>query len=132
MVDIEAEKKAIKKLIDQTFKAENEHDLETYMKIYADDVIAMGPNMPAFQGKDTMLELIGQMFPTIVSIEGKSEHIEVSSSGDMAWDWGTNTAVYKGPDGNFEDQGKYFCTYKKVDGKWKCAAISWGSDLPPR
>jgi len=130
MVDIEAEKKAIKKLIDVTFKAENEHDEKTLLDFYADDVIAIGPNMPAFQGKDKMKELYKEMLPTIVSIEGRSKHIEVSQSGDMAWDWGSNEAVYKGPDGNFEDKGKYFCTYKKVDGKWKCAAISWSSSNP--
>ena len=86
--------------------------------------------MPQFQGKDKMRELYKGLLPNIVSIKGESSHVEVSSSGDMAWDWGYNKAVYKGPDGDVKDEGKYFASYKKVDGVWKCSAIAWSSDLP--
>lgn len=130
MVDIEVEKNAIKKLIDEAFEAENEHNMEKLLDFYADDVIVQSPNTPQIQGKGKLREFYKVMLPTIVSIEGGSTYVEVSSSGDMAWDVGYSKSEFKGPDGHFKEQAKYFCTYKKVDGKWKCAAISHSSDNP--
>ena len=92
MVDIESEKIAITKMIDRAFQAEVDHDIEALLDFYAEDVYGIGPNMPAFQGKDKLRAIYEVMLPTIVTIKGESVHIEVSSYGDMAWDWGTNKA----------------------------------------
>ena len=130
MVDVEKEKKAIEKLVKNAFEAENRHDLEELLNFFADDVIIQACNAPQFQGIAALREFYVGFLPTIVSIIGDTNHVEVSASGDMAWDCGYNKAEYKGPEGNFEDQGKYLATYKKVVGKWKCAAIAFSSDLP--
>ena len=130
MVDVKAEKKVLAELIDVTFKAEDKKDLKTLLEFFADDVIVQGPGAPQFQGIKALKEFYEGYLKTLVTIKGESTHIEVSSSGDMAWDAGFNKAEYKGPKGNFKDQGKYFASYKKVNGKWKCAAIAFSSDNP--
>jgi ketosteroid isomerase-like protein len=130
MVDVKAEKKALTELIDVTFKAEDKKDLKTLLEFFADDVICHGPGMPQFQGIKALKEFYEGYLKTLVTIKGESTHIEVSSSGDMAWDVGFNKAEFKDPKGNFKDQGKYFASYKKVNGKWKCAAIAFSGDNP--
>jgi len=130
MVDVKAEKRALRELIDVTFKAEDRKDMKTLLDFFADDVICHGPGMPQLIGIKALRDFYEGYLKTLVTIMGESTHIEVSSSGDMAWDVGYNKAEYKGPKGNFKDQGKYFASYKKVDGKWKCAAIAFSSDNP--
>ena len=132
MVDVKAEKKILAELIDVTFKAEDKKDMKTLLEFFADDVICQGPGMPQFQGIKALREFYEGYLKTLVTIRGESTHIEVSSSGDMAWDVGFNKAEYKGPNGNFKDQGKYIASYKKVNGKWKCAAIAFSGDNPPQ
>ncbi len=130
MVDIEAEKNAIQEAVRIAFEAEDKKDLEKLLDFFADDVVGQAANSPQFQGKDALREFYKGYLPTIVSIKGEFSHVEVSSSGDMAWDVGYNRAETIGPEGNVKDQGKYFAVYKKVNGKWKCSAIASSSDLP--
>ena len=131
MVDVEAETKILKKTIYEAFKAEDEKDMESLLAFFADDVVVQGPGMPQFKGMKALREFYEGFLKTLVTIKGESSYVQVSPSGDMAWDYGYNKAEYKGPDGNFKDQGKYLATYKKVDGKWKCAAIAFSGDNPP-
>jgi uncharacterized protein (TIGR02246 family) len=131
MVDMKAERRVLEALIDQTFKAEAKQDLKTVLEYFAEDVIVQGAGMPQFQGMKALKEFYTGFLPTLVTIDGKSTHLEISPSGDMAWDVGWNQAEYKGPNGNFKDKGKYFAVYKKVNGKWKCAAIAFSGDNPP-
>ena len=50
MVDIEAEKKVLRKIIYEALKAENEKDMESLLSFFADDVVVQGPNIPQFKG----------------------------------------------------------------------------------
>ena len=50
----------------------------------------------------------------------------------MAWEYGINRLVFTGPDGDIVDLGKYLATWRKVDGEWYVAVVSFSSDaLPP-
>lgn len=50
-----------------------------------------------------------------IALSWAQEHVEVASSGDVAWDVGTYTLGYDGPDGRVEDNGKYVVVWKKTD-----------------
>jgi ketosteroid isomerase-like protein len=65
-----------------------------------------------------------------VSHEFAPEVIEVSASGDLAWDRGTFHSVMETPEGTVEDVGKYLMIWKKMDGEWKVVAECGNSDLP--
>jgi ketosteroid isomerase-like protein len=49
---------------------------------------------------------------------------EVSASGDMAWEYGSYVSEFEGPEGRSKLEGKYLGIMKKVEGKWKSAAVS--------
>jgi ketosteroid isomerase-like protein len=56
--------------------------------------------------------------------------IRVANAGDLAYDLGTYTFSFDGPDGKVTDTGKYVTVWTKVDGQWKIAADIGNSDLP--
>ena len=130
-VDVEAEKKILVRLGQQWWAAWNRKDIDAEMELIAPDIVVQPANMPQFSGKDAYREFMEEYYKTLVSTSGESTRIEVSSSGDMAYDVGTMKVVVEGPEGRFEDDQKYLAVYKKIDGKWKCTALSASSDKPP-
>lgn len=130
-VDVEAEKREIDRLTDEAFAAEDRKDLEKMLEGVADDAILQVPNMPQIQGIKALREFYKAFLPTFDSMKGGPRHIEVSSSGDMAWQYGSFSTGYKKPEGTVTDKGKYLMIWKKVDGKWKTVAFSVSSDNPP-
>jgi ketosteroid isomerase-like protein len=86
--------------------------------------------MPQIKGLKALRNFYTGFFKTLETIDGGSTEIIMSESGDMACDYGWNRTVYKGPAGPIEDEGKYLQVMKKVDGQWKCVAISFSSDKP--
>jgi ketosteroid isomerase-like protein len=130
MVDIDAEKKAIQKLIKDTIQAEDNKDLDKILNFFANDVIIHEPNAPQVQGIENIVEPFKEYLSSLVSISGESTHVEISSSGDMAWDVGYNISEHRDSERSFSGQGKYFAVYKKVGSKWKCAALAQSSNLP--
>ena len=69
-------------------------------------------------------------FKILISIEVGSKEVFISETGDIAWDYGWNRIVYKGPNGSIEDEGKYLAVWNNINGEWKIVAISANSDLP--
>ena len=63
-------------------------------------------------------------------IAGTTSHLEVSSADDLAYEYGINRMVLAGPDGDLLDVGKYLAVWKKIDGEWYVAALSFTSDAP--
>jgi ketosteroid isomerase-like protein len=129
-IDIEAEKQVIKDVVTAAFEAEQQKDLDGILSAYAEDVIAQLPNMPQIKGLEALRNFYTEYFKILVSIEGWSTEITVSKSGDMAWDYGGSQSVINGPDGPIEDEMKYLQVLKKINGEWKCVAISASSDKP--
>ena len=131
MVDVEAEKMAIKKIIDDTFKAEANGDLEGTIAPYSDDVIFQGPGMPQLEGIDAVRQFYVENLHLYSNIKGWTSKQEISVSGDMAYDYGASVLSAMGPDGPVENRGKYSCVWKKIDSEWKCILIAFSSDSPP-
>jgi ketosteroid isomerase-like protein len=131
-IDIDAEKKAIKELVKNAFEVEKHKDVDEIMALdyFTEDTVAHGPNMPQIKGLEALRNFYTEFFKILETIDGGSTEIIMSESGDMACDYGWNRTVYKGPDGSFEDEGKYLQVMKKINGKWKCVAISFSSDKP--
>ncbi|MCY1720442.1 DUF4440 domain-containing protein [Prolixibacteraceae bacterium Z1-6] len=131
-IDIEAEKQVIRDMIKTVFEVEQQKDVEAIMELgyYADDVIGQIPSIPEIQGLEAMKNFYTEYFKILVSIEGGSTKITVSQAGDMAWDFGWTRSVINGPDGPIEDEGKYLEVFEKINGEWKCVAISASSDKP--
>ena len=62
----------------------------------------------------------------------KATRVEVAKSGDMAYLSGTYEVTMSDAGGKpVSDHGKYLEVWEKqADGKWKCGADGWSSDLP--
>ncbi len=128
---MEAEKQIIARLGRGWWEAWNRKDIDAEMALIADNIIVQPANMPQFVGKKAYREFMEEYYKILVSTVGESSRIEVSSSGDMAYDAGTMKVLLKGPEGTIEDEQKYFAVYQKIDGEWKCTALSSSSDNPP-
>ncbi|UCG68905.1 MAG: DUF4440 domain-containing protein [Thermoplasmata archaeon] len=130
-VNVEAEKQIIARLGQVWWEAWNQKDIDAEMALIAEDIIVQPANMPQFIGKKDYREFMEEYYKTLVSTVGESTRIEVSSSRDMAFDIGTMKVILMGPEGTIEDEQKYFAVYQKIDGEWKCTALSSSSDNPP-
>jgi uncharacterized protein (TIGR02246 family) len=125
-VDIEAEKKAVENTIKKWYKAATDMDLDSFMKLAADDFVLLNPGRDAILGKDGFRDFFyeyggGSYGP--VSL-GES-CIEVSEFGDMAYQHGTHHHVIM--EGDVEDHvstWKQLIVLKKIDGVWKFVAMS--------
>jgi ketosteroid isomerase-like protein len=132
VVDVEAEKQVIRDMLKRGFEVENQKDVDAIMSLgfFAEDIAIQVPNVPQLKGLEAARNFYTEFFKILVSIEGGPTEIIISESGDMAWDYGWNRAIYEGPDGPIEDEGKYLEVWKKIDGKWKIIAVSFSSDKP--
>ena len=122
-----AEKEAIKQLLIDTFEAENERDLEKYVSFFHEDLISLPPGMPTVYGKQFVHDSVKEALKTMVHSEHELLHVEVSDSCDMGYVVATYRMVFDGPDGQFEDAGKFLSTFKKLDGEWKFAVQCWNN-----
>ncbi len=125
MVNIEAEKVEIQKVIKKIEIAENRGDVDAMFEDMTEDSILHMEGKPQIQGIDAWREDYERFFSSgFISTSIKPLHIEVSEAGDMAWDYGVFVSEFEGPDGRILSEGKYLGVYKKVNGKWKGAAVS--------
>lgn len=130
MIDYEAEKKTIEKLIADVFVAEANGDMEGTMAIYADDIVFQGANAPQLVGIDSVRKYYEQYLPSYATLKGKSVTQEISVSGDMAYDIGVSELTVDSPDGSSKVTGKYTCVWKKIDSEWKNVVIAFSLDTP--
>lgn len=128
-VDVEAEEQTIERLRGEWLEAENRKDVEATMAFMSDDVILHVANIPQFLGKDALREPFSDYIRNrLISTDSWSSRIDVSSSGDMAYDIGTSLAKVRGQEGPIEVKQKYLNIWKKTGGDWKCVASSWSED----
>jgi ketosteroid isomerase-like protein len=123
LVDIEAEKKKIERMIKECETAENQKDLETELEFFTHDAVYQGRS-----SKDEGIEAIRETFKknirSIVSSEHTPLRIEVSSSGDMAWVLGSYLTKHERDEGIVEEGGNWLAALMKVNGEWKYAALN--------
>jgi len=100
---------------------------------YAEDAIVLPPNAAGATTKETIRNAWKDLLssPNLV-ISWKPTRVELGKSGDMAWLSGTYELTMNDTGGTpVNDRGKYLEVWEKQhDGKWKCRADMWNSDLP--
>jgi uncharacterized protein (TIGR02246 family) len=124
MINIEAEKAAIEQLMKTIEAAENRKDLSAMLEAMMEDAILQLCGAPLIQGHAALRHVYEELFKVFVSTNITTLGTEVSASGDMAWQYGTHVNELEGPDGRIKQAGKWLSVLRKVDGKWKTAAIS--------
>jgi ketosteroid isomerase-like protein len=131
-VDIAAETAAVSARSQGIAAAEAAQNTEQALAFWADDAIVQGAGSPQIQGHDAIRALYDSFFGSgqLKQFEGTTSHLEVSQSGDLAYEYGVNRFVLTGPSGDLLDMGKYLAVWKKIDGEWYAAALSFTSDAP--
>lgn len=128
VVDFQAEEQLIRQFTQEWYDAENRGDLDAIMSFNAEGVVLQMPGMPMIEGKDAMLSVMSPVLESMVSITGGPMTIVIAESGDLAYQYGTSTVIFEGPEGEFEDSQKYLFVWKKIDGEWKVVAGAGSSD----
>lgn len=99
------------------------HDVDSAVSFWADDATIMSPGTPPVVGKDAIRKYVTDSFAMPgFSISWKTNKIEVSQSGDLAYSTGTSQVSFNGPDGKVVTQnGNSAAVWKKEpDRSWKC------------
>jgi ketosteroid isomerase-like protein len=113
-------------------KAAAARDVERTIAYYSDDAIVLPPNATSATTKEAIRNAWKDLLasPGLV-ITWKTTRVELGKSGEMAWVSGAYELTMNDTSGKpVNDRGKYLEVWEKQpDGKWKCVADMWNSDL---
>ena len=121
-VDVEAEKREILGKIRELESAENRKDVEGILDLITDDFILVH-HSAKYVGKANIREWLERNIETYVSTKYEPAHIEVSSSGNMAWLMGSEINKRIRDQVVIERKENHMIIFRKVDGEWKQAAV---------
>jgi ketosteroid isomerase-like protein len=114
-------------------KAAGSKDLDKTVSYYSADATVLPPNASAATTKEAIRKTWQDLLasPGLV-ISWKATKVEVAKSGDIGFVSGTYELTMNDASGKpVNDHGKYLEVWEKqADGKWKCGADIWNSDLP--
>ena len=95
---------------------------------YAPDAVELAPNRPAVHGREAIAKYLGS-FPHLTSFNTTT--IDLTGSGDLAYQYGTYHMVMEGPEGSMTDDGKFIELWKRQpNGSWKVVYDVFNSDVP--
>ena len=122
-VNLSDEQAAIRRTDADWLTAAASHDVNRALPFWADDAIILVPGAPTIVGKEAIRKYVTESFATPgFSITWKTEKVEISQSGDLAYSTGTNRVSLNGPDGeSLTEEGRGVTVWKKqTDGSWRC------------
>ena len=115
----------------QWIKAFEQRDFQSMQALFTPDSLLLSPNEPAVEGSEAVAEVWKSWADfNNVAFAWSTNRIDVSSSGDMAYDYGWYTFTFDSEGGRVENKGNHIVVWKKIDGTWKVAADIFNNDLP--
>ena len=103
-------------------------DVDWIVAAHAPDAQQFPPNAPPVVGLDALRAAWQGMADTEgLSLSWQPTRAHVSSSGDMAWDYGTGQLT--SADGKTQDV-KYVVVWHRIDGEWKIVMDMFSSNSP--
>jgi ketosteroid isomerase-like protein len=131
-IDLEADRTILSELHVKMLVDKNT-DVDEEMSYIAEDAILIPPNGPLIEGKEVFEALIKDMKKTEWDLgePGRGvKTLEISSSGDLAYDIGKYDMVNKTPEGPVRQKGYFVTLYKKIEGQWKFMGQIWNNIEP--
>ncbi len=122
-VNASAEEAAIRATDANWLAAASAHDLERILPFWADDATILPPGAPAVVGKEAIRQYVSAAFANPgFSITWKTDKVEVSQSGDLAYSAGTDRISFTTLDGkSLTEESRSVAVWKKQpNGSWKC------------
>ncbi len=129
-VDTQAIADSLRALDRSWSDAAGRHDAQAFASFYASDARLMPPNSEAAVGSDAIVAAATQLLSdTTATVSFAPAEIHVSTSGDMAWEYGT--WAMKNAAGENLDNGDFVVVWKPTaTGDWKVAADIFNSNNP--
>ena len=128
---VKAEIEAIDDRFEQALLAE---DAATIATFYAEDAIALPPDAPRAEGPAAIQGVFASWFEQVPPSESftlTTDDLQLSESGDIAYEVGTYTSRGTSPAGEtYDETGKYLVVWKNMNGQWKIARDMWSGDAP--
>lgn len=134
VVDTKAEGAKVNQLNDDWIAAVHAKDVGKIEALFADKSISMDRGKPLFTNPSEIRASFEKSLqdPLFCStFKGSSDTVEVSASGDLAWNSGPFSFTYTTPSGPEEFIGKWITLWKKIDGQWKII-MDYGTDTQIR
>ena len=105
---------------------------DSSLAFWAVDAIVQSAGSPQIKGREAIANVYRQYFASgmLKEFVPSPTSIDVAASGDLAYEFGVNRMVLRGPDADLLDMGKYLVVWKKIDGVWYAVASSFTSDAP--
>ena len=128
-----ADEAAIRAVDEQWSATAAKNDLEGTVAFYAEDAVVLPPNAPIAPDRKSIRESWAGLLGPNTALSWKVSKAEAARSGEMGYIYATYQLSIRDPKGGpaIEDTGKMVEIWKKQsDGKWKCIADTYNSDLP--
>ncbi|MFQ5650023.1 MAG: YybH family protein [bacterium] len=125
---LQDEEQQIRKLTQQWLKAESNKNLDSSLTFIAEDGVYLPNDWPTLHGHEEISKFLNAAFAMpLDTIVGGTEKIEVSASGDMAYEFGRTEIPFHFADRDTVFKTHYIVVWKKINGQWKAVATSVGS-----
>jgi ketosteroid isomerase-like protein len=128
--DRDAEGQRIRELDRRWMAAVERKDSAAIAEFYAPGGRIMPSNAPTAEGHAAIAEFWKRLLALpAIAFTFRPERVKVAEAGDMAYDFGTYSLSYDGPQGRVRDKGKYLVVWEKINGDWKAIVDIDNSDL---
>ena len=120
-VDIAADEQTIRDLSARWLEMERARDAAGIAALFSDDGTLYRDNEEPITGRAAIEAHLASEYADEPNAapDWSVDRILVSSSGDLAVEYGTWTVTNIGPGGTGQDRGRYVATLRKVDGTWR-------------
>ncbi|HSU15791.1 nuclear transport factor 2 family protein [Longimicrobium sp.] len=111
-------------------QAEAALDADRALAFWAEDGVIQAGGSPQVNGRAAIGALYRLYFTSlgVRELAGTPAGLTMAQSGDLAYETGVNRIVLRANGGDLLDMGKYLLVWRKIDGQWYAAALSFTSD----
>ncbi len=109
-------------------EAMSAQDLDALMALFAADATVQVANMPAFEGREAIRGLYGNVFRFLESSEYAPQRLEMAASADLAYSSGRVTTAFAGERGRMTFPGKYVLVWTRREGDWAVVLYAVSND----
>jgi len=130
--DAEADKAAVREVLDSIARDFNAGDMEKMVAHYQDDVLICAPGAPDIVGKQAWLDAIAASLPADAALTLRFDTAELEIAGDLAYERGTYAiGMAAQPDAQPMIVGRHIHIFRRqADGSWKGWRLMENSEDP--